>query len=124
MPFAFKGLFASHGDSLCGRCGAPLIGFAGGGAHEVVTDEVDGLLVGPGSVKDLAHAVRRVAGDRAPLRRLGAEAIVRSKGRFTFEEPTARADQTLIEAGRPPRARANEGRSSIRRALSSRSEGG
>lgn len=106
------------------RCGTPVIGFRSGGTPEIVTDEVDGLLVEPGSVDDLVRAVRRVAADRALLGRLGAEAVLRSRGRFTIEDATSRAVQTLSEAARARRYRASGRPSTVRHPASSWGESG
>ena len=54
--------------------GTPVIATAVGGVPEVVRDGVNGLLVPPGDVGELARAIRRVSSDGALLAALAAEA--------------------------------------------------
>jgi len=55
-------------------CGCPVIASNLGGMSEAVTHEKNGLLFEPGNASDLAQAIRRLACDRALLRRLGEQA--------------------------------------------------
>jgi glycosyltransferase involved in cell wall biosynthesis len=71
--------------------GLPVIAAAAGGPREIITDGVDGLLVEPGAVRDLAEAMRRLA-DSPRLRfRLG-DAAQASSERFG---PDTAADAML-----------------------------
>lgn len=59
--------------------GKPVIGARGGGASEILTHEVDGLLAAPGDPDALAGAIRRVLSDAdlaASLARNGAQTAV------------------------------------------------
>lgn len=58
--------------------GLPVIATGAGGPAEVITDDVDGLLVPPGDVDAMAAALRRVLGDPTLASRLGAQARERS----------------------------------------------
>jgi glycosyltransferase involved in cell wall biosynthesis len=64
--------------------GRPVVAGAEGGPSEIVTPEVDGLLVGYGDAAGLATAVCRYLGDEALARRLGEQARRRA-GEFTPE---------------------------------------
>jgi glycosyltransferase involved in cell wall biosynthesis len=58
-------------------------------ARELLTDDVDALLVPPGDAESLAAAVRRIAGDRALAHRIAAT------GRATY---AARASEDVLGA--------------------------
>src|SRR5262249_54313249 len=53
------------------RYGKPVVGCRAGGIPEVVEDEVDGLLVEPGSIPTLASALARLMDDPALRERIG-----------------------------------------------------
>lgn len=65
-------------------CGLPLVTTDVPGCREVVTNEVDGLLVQPKDAPALAKAIARLNADRALCERLGAAA--RQKALAQFEE--------------------------------------
>ncbi|MFK2875923.1 glycosyltransferase family 4 protein [Rhodanobacter hydrolyticus] len=65
-------------------CGLPLITTDVPGCREVVTDDVDGLLVPKGNSEALAHAIRRVLEIPGLAQRLGEAA--RLKARTQFDE--------------------------------------
>jgi glycosyltransferase involved in cell wall biosynthesis len=54
--------------------GTPVVATAGGGPAEMITNEVDGLLVTPGDVPALTYALRRLAQDPALRGRLARNA--------------------------------------------------
>jgi glycosyltransferase involved in cell wall biosynthesis len=58
--------------------GLPVVATIVGGVPDVITDDVDGLLVPPGRADLLADAVRRVAHDTALRSRLAAGSVARS----------------------------------------------
>jgi D-inositol-3-phosphate glycosyltransferase len=60
-------------------CGVPVIGSRVGGLAVTVQDEVTGLLVPEGDAAALAAAIVELLPDRERRRRLGAEAVERSK---------------------------------------------
>lgn len=64
-------------------CAKPRIGSAVGGVPGVITHEVDGLLVAPGNVTELAQALRRLMSDRALRQRLGDNALRRVREEFS-----------------------------------------
>lgn len=67
---------ASHAEPLgvaymeAMACGTPTIGTAAGGVGEIITNEVDGLLVPPRDVESLANAIERVLRDSSLRERL------------------------------------------------------
>ncbi|WP_295396403.1 glycosyltransferase family 4 protein [uncultured Thiodictyon sp.] len=65
-----------------GACGLPLVTTDVPGCREVVTDEVDGLLVPVRDAAALAAAIRRLANDPALCARLGAAARETALTRF------------------------------------------
>lgn len=64
----------------------PVIASRVGGVPEIVRDGRDGLLVPPGSVDDLADALRRLTTDAGLRRRLGAAGQERVASRFRLEQ--------------------------------------
>lgn len=87
------------------RAGAPVIATARGGAREVVTDGVDGLIVDPLDVPALAAALKRASYDEALRSRLGERgretAAAHSWGR-TAAQVMAVYDRVLGGPADPP----------------------
>lgn len=80
--------------------GTPVISTATGGVAEVVSDEVNGLLVPPGDADALAGAIRRYFEDAALRERLRAAAS-RSVAAYAPERVLERLEQLLLSvAGR------------------------
>lgn len=73
------------------RAGTPLVMTSHGGARDFVTDGVDGILVDPESLEDLAAAIRRVLDDPALAARL-ADAASRRVRDFTWARVAERYD--------------------------------
>jgi glycosyltransferase involved in cell wall biosynthesis len=69
--------------------GLPVVGWRAGNLPHLVDDEREGLLVQPGDVDALAHALLRLAYDRDLRARLGAAAKSRALGRPTWEASAA-----------------------------------
>ncbi|MFN2595929.1 MAG: glycosyltransferase family 4 protein [Pyrinomonadaceae bacterium] len=69
--------------------GRALVASRVGAIPEVVRHEENGLLVAPGSVRELADAIARLLGDTAHAARLGAAAR-RDARRYTWDERVAR----------------------------------
>jgi glycosyltransferase involved in cell wall biosynthesis len=59
--------------------GLPVVATIVGGVPDIVSDDVEGLLVSPGRPDLLAEALRRVAGDASMRARLGAASSTRSE---------------------------------------------
>ena len=78
--------------------GRPVIASAAGGPLEIVTNEVDGLLVPPGNVAALAAAMARLRDDPALRRRLGDTAQA-SVGRFRPEKVGAEVMRVYRRVG-------------------------
>ena len=66
--------------------GKPVIATDAGGPREIVTHEVDGLLVPMGDVRALGEAVATLAGDPALRREMGAKGAATVAERFTIEQ--------------------------------------
>ena len=67
------------------RSGCAVVAFNHGGAPEIVSNEVSGLLVPPGDVVALAAAIERLVVDESLRRRLGEAAERRVREDFTLE---------------------------------------
>lgn len=71
----------------------PVIASRVGGVPEIVRDGIDGLLVPPGSVDDLAEALRLLTTDAALRSRIGSAGQARVTARFRLEQSV----QSLLE---------------------------
>ena len=81
-------------------CGVPCVAFdCAPGVREIVTDEVDGLVVPPRDVDALAEGLDRLMGDDALRRRLGAAAR-ESVRRFAPDEVLAQWEDLFALADR------------------------
>lgn len=67
------------------RHGLPVVASRVGGIPEVIRDGVDGLLVAPGSVEELARAIQTLAQDPALTRAMGSSARERYEREFTLD---------------------------------------
>ncbi len=65
--------------------GLPVIGVDGGGVGETVVHEETGLLAPPDSARELAALMRRLIGDAALRRRLGAAGKARAMSEYSIE---------------------------------------
>jgi glycosyltransferase involved in cell wall biosynthesis len=59
--------------------GLPVVATWAGGPAEIITNEIDGLLVPPGDVPALTNALRRLLDDETLRQRLGKAARERAK---------------------------------------------
>ena len=75
-------------------CGLPVISTNWTGSDEIITHELDGLLVPVGRSESLGHAMRRVMGDREMRDRLGQNALA-VRDRYKLSEITAIWDAVL-----------------------------
>ncbi len=74
-------------------CGVPVIATrCPSGPDEIITTEVDGILVDPGDIFEMARAIERVATDRALARRL-TQAANTSVRRFAVKEIVGQYDE-------------------------------
>lgn len=81
--------------------GLPVIATNAGGPTEVITDEIDGLLVAPGNVGELAALLQRLAADAHLRDRLGRAAQRRARD-FTLDR-TAAAVMSVYDVVGPGR---------------------
>ena len=70
------------------QAGVPIVASRIDGIPEDVTDGVDGLLVEPGNVRELANAIRRLLEDRALRNRLALSGLETFRKRFSAEQMT------------------------------------
>jgi glycosyltransferase involved in cell wall biosynthesis len=80
-------------------CGCAVVASAVGGIPEIITDQVDGLLVPPACPEALAAAVSRLLSDPPLRRQLGAQARSNVCNRFSRRvicAETVRAYQSLL----------------------------
>lgn len=63
--------------------GLPVVATDVGGTAELIRNEIDGLLVQPGSIAELSKAIRRLASDVADRNRLADSARLRVRSEFT-----------------------------------------
>lgn len=78
--------------------GLPVVGTRVGGIPEIVSDNVQGLLVPPAEPEALAEAVSRVLSDKELASRLGAAARERAVKEFGWDRITARFEELYTEA--------------------------
>lgn len=94
-------------------CGLPLVTTDVPGCREVVTDEVDGLLVPVRDAKALARAIARLDSDPLLRRRLGAAARAKALARFderiVIERTVAVYEELLAAHPRASRPRVGTG---------------
>jgi glycosyltransferase involved in cell wall biosynthesis len=77
--------------------GRPVVGTDGGGIPDIVTDEVDGLLIPRADTPALVAALRRVLDDKALVERLGAAARETYARWHQTPEDFARAYRDLVD---------------------------
>jgi glycosyltransferase involved in cell wall biosynthesis len=73
LPFSYEGFGIACLEAMA--WGLPVIGSGAGALKELVQDGVNGWLVAPGDVGDLAEKILRLHGDRNLLTRCGAAAL-------------------------------------------------
>lgn len=84
--------------------GLPAIAGAGGATHEIITDGVDGFLVGPGNERALAERLARLDSDRGLLRRVSLAARARFEGHPTWHQTMAPVEVFLRQVAGAYRA--------------------
>jgi len=78
--------------------GLPIIASNLGGPSEIVTHDVDGLLIEPGKVQALVAAILQLSADPAKCKQLGQAARSTVRERFMIEENAKRVEQHLQRA--------------------------
>jgi glycosyltransferase involved in cell wall biosynthesis len=84
--------------------GLPAVATAVGGVPEIITHELDGLLVAPGDIAALAAAIARLAGDASLRERLSSAARATIATRFSLDTSIARLLALYRRFGIEPRA--------------------
>jgi len=97
LPSHAEGLPMSLLEAMAAGC--PVIASDVGGIPDVVTNEVNGLLVPPGDRDALALALHRLLVDRELADRLGHEARATVRRRFATEHAISRLDQIYSGLG-------------------------
>jgi glycosyltransferase involved in cell wall biosynthesis len=69
-----------------------------GGPAEILTHQMDGLLVEPGNEQILAAAIRQLIEDPGRRKQLGQAARATVRERFTIEQNAKRVEQHLLRA--------------------------
>ena len=85
--------------------GAPVIASDLGGPAEILTHEVNGLLVEPNNERALALAIKDLLEHPEKRQRLGKAARETVEQRFTMQENARRVEQHLLRATRPSEGR-------------------
>jgi glycosyltransferase involved in cell wall biosynthesis len=88
-PVAVMEAMASGVPTICSRIG---------GTGDMITDDVDGLLVGQENVDDIVRAMQRLSSDDALRLRLGAAARARAEKQFDARVLAARMLATISAA--------------------------
>lgn len=78
--------------------GLPVIASQTGGLAEIITHEVNGLLVEPGNERELALAMRELLSDAGKRARLGQAGRATVQEHFTIEKNAQRVEQHLLRA--------------------------
>lgn len=97
--FAFPSLWEGFPYSIVEamRAGCAIVGTRVGGIPEAIENEIDGLLVEPGSVPELTAAIARIA-DAPDLREeLAANARARFEREFSLEQMHCHARKVMME---------------------------
>jgi glycosyltransferase involved in cell wall biosynthesis len=84
VPSSFEAAGIAYLEAM--RMGRPVIATAAGGAPELLDDGVEGFLVPPDDVEALHDRLRRWAGDRALVARMGEAARRRAESHPTWSE--------------------------------------
>jgi len=83
VPSLYEGFSLPAVEAMA--CGVPVVGTTGGAVPEVIgRDDESGLLVPPGDVDALAHALLRALGDPGLRARIGAAGRERALANFTW----------------------------------------
>jgi glycogen synthase len=78
--------------------GLPVIASAVGGPAEIITHEVDGLLVAPGDEHALVSAISRLLENANECQHLSEAALITVRNRFTIEANAKRVEKHLLHA--------------------------
>jgi glycosyltransferase involved in cell wall biosynthesis len=84
VPSSFEAAGIAYLEAM--RVGLPVIATTAGGAAELVDDGVEGFLVAPGDVGELADRLGRWVADRALVARMGAAARERAQRHPTWAQ--------------------------------------
>jgi glycosyltransferase involved in cell wall biosynthesis len=74
-------------------CGTPVIGTNVGGIPDIIDNEINGLLVAPANVEELAGAIDRLLGDEGLRGKFVKNGIETAKRKFTWKTVLARVEK-------------------------------
>jgi spore coat protein SA len=86
LSFEASGIVAMESMS----CSTPVIAFANGGLRETIEHGVDGLLVNPFTVEEMATAILKLLQSESTVRGMGQRAHQKSKTRFTHDSRSSK----------------------------------
>jgi glycosyltransferase involved in cell wall biosynthesis len=75
----------------------PVVATRVGGIPDLIDQGINGLLVRPGNVKELAEALEEVLSDRKFARKMGREGRKRIKGQFSADAMVQSIDRVYRE---------------------------
>jgi len=97
LPSYAEGLPMSLLEAMA--AGFPLVATSAGGVPDIITDEVDGLIVPPGNPEALAAAIGRILRDPAFARSLGNAARETIANRYSADRSIERLEQIYAGLG-------------------------
>jgi glycosyltransferase involved in cell wall biosynthesis len=77
-------------------CGTPVVASSIGGTVEVITDQVNGLLVPAGNEKALADAIRQLLNQDSLAQKLSTGAV-HTLQRFSWDSLIEKTENSLLE---------------------------
>ena len=95
MPSSYEGFGIAYLEGM--GYGLPAIASTDGAAHEIITSEVDGYLIHPSDVKNLASYLRTLARDRKKLIQMNLAARKRYHAHPTWDESMANIRKFLLK---------------------------
>lgn len=97
LPSYHEGLPMSVLEAMA--AGLPVVSTPIGGIPEAVEHGVEGLLVEPGSVPELAHSLRQLLDDRGLRERMGQAAYDKARDRFSADRVVHRIERIYAQFG-------------------------
>lgn len=102
--FPYRDIYQSGALHVAQTFGTPSIASAIGAMQDVLTDEVNGLLVPPNDADALANALRRMLIDQELAKKLGAKFLEDAQGKFAWKTIAETIADQLTQARTRPNA--------------------